>query len=191
MLETLIPSKTRRKILGLFYNSIGTNYHLRKIAREVDEEINAVKRELDILEKGSVLHKERRLNRVIYSLNTKYLLFDELLRIFTKEGDLLKKMFANHSKLGKVKFAAMSFKFAKKTKLKEGEVAMIFVGVVVIPEISDIIADEEKRRGEEINFTVMTEEEFAYRKKSDDPFIWSFLKQPKVMIFGDEEDLVK
>lgn len=191
MLETLIPSKTRRKILGLFYTNIGTNFHLRKIAREVDEEVNAVKRELDILEKGVVLHKEKRLNRMIYSLNTKYLLFDELLRIFTKENELLKNFFSNHSKLGKVKFAVLSVKFAKKSKLKEGELALIFVGVIVIPEISAIIADEEKRRGEEINYTVMTEEEFAFRKKSGDPFIWAFLKQPKIMIFGEEEDLVK
>jgi hypothetical protein len=191
MIETLIPSKTRRKILGLFYTNIGTNYHLRKIAREVDEEINAVKRELDILEKGVVLHKEKRLNRMIYSINTKYLLFDELLRIFTKENELFKKMLSNHSKLGKVKFAALSLKFAKKSKLKEGEVSLIFVGIVVIPELSAIIAEEEKRRGEEMNFTVMTEEEFSFRKKSGDPFIWTFLKQPKIMIFGEEEDLVK
>jgi hypothetical protein len=43
----------------------------------------------------------------------------------------------------------------------------------------------------EINYTAMTEEEFNFRKKNNDPFIWSFLKHPKIMILGNEEDLIK
>ncbi|HLL60880.1 MAG TPA: hypothetical protein VK338_04140, partial [Candidatus Nitrosocosmicus sp.] len=84
MFEYIIPSKTRRKILSLYFNDVTQIYHLRKVAREVKEEINAVKRELDILEKEGVLKKEKRVNRVIFYINPKYLFHDELLRIFTK-----------------------------------------------------------------------------------------------------------
>ena len=164
---------------------------MRKIAREVDEEINAVKRELDILEKGNILSKEKRMNRIIYSLNHKYYLFDEFLRIFVKEGEFVKKINSNLSKLGKIKYLALSLKYPKKQKTKEGEILFLAVGVIVVPEITDIISEEEKKSGSEINFTVMTEDEFSFRKKSNDPFIWSFLKQPKVMIFGEEDDLSK
>lgn len=189
MFEYIIPSKTRRKILGLYFNDITKIYHLRRVAREVDEEINAVKRELDILEKEGLLKKEKRLNRVIFYLNPKYLFFEELLRIFMKQTSLSQKIIKNASRLGKVKYAVFSQKFIKKQPSQEGEILLLFVGTIVIPEIAALIAEEEKKSSTEINYTVMTEEEFVFRKKSNDPFIWAFLKQPKLMIIGDEGGL--
>lgn len=191
MLEHIIPSKTRRKILALFFQNIGTNYHLRKVAREINEEINGVKRELDILEEASILRKEKRVNKVIYSLNEKHIFFNEFLSIFVKEGSLVTKILKGLPRLGQIKFAVLSRKFVKKEKIPEGEVYLLLVGVVVIPEVVNIISEEEKNQSLEINYTVMTEEEFAFRKKNNDPFIWTFLKQPKIMIMGDEERLMK
>ncbi|HLL61036.1 MAG TPA: hypothetical protein VK338_04925, partial [Candidatus Nitrosocosmicus sp.] len=91
--------------------------------------------------------------------------------------------------LGKIKFAVISLKFLKKQKIQEGELFLLLVGTIVVPEIANLIAEEEKASGSEINYTVMTDEEFAFRKKSNDPFIWSFLRQPKLMIVGDEGGL--
>ena len=45
MLSTIIPSKTRRKILELFYHNLINEYYLRDIVRIIDEEVNGVKRE--------------------------------------------------------------------------------------------------------------------------------------------------
>jgi len=191
MLQYIIPSKTRRKILALFFQNVNQNFHLRKVAREVNEEINAVKRELDILEKEGLLKKEKRVNKLIYSLNPKYLFYEEFLRIFTKVNNLVQNILKNLPKIGKIKFIALSYKFSKREKLVEGEVYLLLVGVVVLPEVAKIIAAEEKEYGMEINYTAMTEEEFNFRKKNNDPFIWSFLKHPKIMILGDEEDLMK
>ena len=191
MLEHIIPSKTRRKILKLFYEHIGESYHLRKVGREIDEEINAVKRELDILAEAKVLLREKRLNKVIYSLNNKFLFYNEFLNIFAKESAFIQKILKNVPRLGKIKFIVFSQKFIKKQRITQGEIYLLLVGVVVIPEIVAIIGDEEKEFGYEINYTVMTEEEFAFRKKNNDPFMWGFLKQPKLMIHGNEEELMK
>ena len=81
MLKDIVPSQARRKILALFFQNYGESYHLRRVCREVAQEINAVKRELDILENAKILLKEKRLNKSIYSINPKYIFFDELLRI--------------------------------------------------------------------------------------------------------------
>ena len=82
-------------------------------------------------------------------------------------------------------------KYAKKTQIKEDEIYVLFIGIIVIPEVVSIMGQAEKEFGREINYTVMTEEEFAFRKKNNDPFIWRFLKQPKVMLIGNEEELLK
>lgn len=191
MLENIIPSKTRRKILNLFFQNLDSAFHLRRVAREIDEEINAVKRELDILEKEGMLKKEKRVNKTIYFLNNKYLYYEEFLRIFAKQGTLVQKILKNLSKLGKIKYLALSYKFVKKQEISETEIYLLFVGIIVTPEVAKIIAEEEKNYGREINYTVMSEEEFRFRKKNNDPFIWRFLKQPKIMIIGSEEELVQ
>lgn len=191
MLEHIIPSKARRKILELFFHNPSESNYLRKIVRDVHEEVNAVKRELDILSQEKVLHKERRLNKIFYTLNKNFLFYDEFLRIFTKTNYLSTTILKNLSKIGKIKYIAVSNKFSKKQSIKEDEIYILLVGIIVVPEVASIIAEGEKLFGREINYTVMTEEEFNFRKKNNDPFIWRFLKQPKVMLVGMEDDLLK
>lgn len=191
MLKKIIPSKTRLKALQLFFLHPNENYYLRKVVREISEEVNAVKRELDILEGEKVLLKERRLNKVFYTINKNYMFYDEFLRIFSKFDTLSQQIYKNLSKLGKIKYIALSTKYIKRQSIKEDEVYLIIVGIVVVPEIASIVADVEKEFGREINFTVMPEDEFAFRKKNNDPFVWKFLKQPKIMLVGSEDDFLK
>jgi len=189
MLQHFIPSKTRRKILNLFYTDIKKTYHLRQISREVVEEINAVKRELDILESAHIVKKEKRLNKLMYTLNPSHIFFDEFLRLFLKESPLVKDIYDNQIKLGKIKFFTISKKFALKEKISPSEVYILFVGTIVAVEISQIIKKIEKDYPFEINYTIMTEDEFIFRKKNNDPFIWSYLRHPQIVIIGSEEDL--
>lgn len=191
MLEHIIPSKTRRKILELFYHHPHDSFYLRKIVRDVSEEVNGVKRELDILSEEKVLHKEKRLNKVFYALNKGFAFFDEFTRMFTKTSSLAKAFYKNLPQIGKVKFAALSTKYAKKTMIKEDEIYFLLVGIIVVAEIASIIANIEKEFGREVNYTVMNEEEFTFRKKNNDPFLWRFLKQPKIMLVGLEDELLK
>lgn len=191
MLQHIIPSKARRKILEFFFHHPNENYYLRKIVRDINEEVNAVKRELDILTEEKLLLRERRLNKVYYSLNKSYRLYDEFTRIFTKTGFFAESVYKNISKIGKVRFIAVSVKFGKKLPIKEDEIYALIIGIIVIPEIESIIKDSEKEYGFTINYTVMTDDEFIFRKKNNDPFVWRFLRQPKVMLIGNEDDLLK
>lgn len=191
MLQHIIPSKARRKILALFFQNVKENFYLRRIVREVNEEVNAVKRELDILSEAKVLLKEKRLNKIFYSLNKNWLFFDEFLRIFAKMSPMYEMILKHQSKLGKVKFLAMAKHLLKDDVVRKDDVSLLFVGIMVLPEVEAVMKEVEKEVGYEINYTVMTEDELAYRKKSNDPFAWRFLKQPKIMLIGSEDELVK
>lgn len=191
LLDNIMPSKVRRKILQLFFHNPDGTYFLREVVRQVDEEVNAVKRELDILFDAKVLTRERRTNKVFFTLNRNYILYDEFLRIFTKSSLLSQLLIKNISKLGKVKYIGISTKFSRKTSIKDDEIYVLFVGIIVVPEVETIMNESRKEFGWDINYTVMTEDELKFRKKNNDPFIWKFLKQPKVMIVGQEEDLLR
>jgi hypothetical protein len=93
--------------------------------------------------------------------------------------------------LGKIKYIAVSSRFAKRLPIKEEEIYFLYVGVIVLKELEILMKKAEEIFQAPINYTVMTEEEFVFRKKNNDPFIWRFLKQPKIMLVGDEESLLR
>jgi len=190
-LEDIIISRVRVKILTLFLSHPGVIFHVRDIVRKVDEEINAVRRELAHMEKAGMVTKEQRANRLFYSFRKDYPLYFELLEVIGKSSGLGGDILKNRAKLGKLKFVMVSGRYLRGlTKKSQTDVDLLVVGTVVLPELSQIIKAEEARREREINYTVMTEEEFAFRKSRRDPFVLSVVGGSRVMIIGDEEELV-
>ncbi len=190
MLEDLITSRTRVKVLALFLGNPPEMFHVREVVRRVSEEINAVRRELIYLEKKGILRREPRANRVYYYLDKGYPFYFDLINIHSKMTGLGAAIIKNRVKLGKIRFAMLSGKFARGARDNPEEVDLLVVGTVVIPELSIIIREEENNRKHEINYTVMTEEEFNFRKKRMDPFITSIIYGSRVMLIGDEEQLL-
>ena len=191
MLTDFIISRVRVKILQLFFLAPGKIFHVRAIVRQTNEEINAVRRELAHLEKIGLMTKERRANRLFYALRRDHSLYFDLLELIVKTsgmgGDILK----NKAKLGKVKFVMISGKYARNAQRAGNNVDLLIVGKVVLPEISQIVRQEEVKKEREINYTVMSEEEFEFRKRRRDPFILEVLRGSRIMVIGDEEELVK
>lgn len=191
MLEDIIISRVRVKILSLFLTHPGTIFHVRDIVRRISEEINAVRRELAHMEKAGMVSKEQRANRLFYSFRKDYFLYFELIELVGKTTGLGFDLFKNKAKLGKIKFAMISGRYLRGLEKRSStDVDLLIVGNVVLPELSQLVKQEEVRRGRELNYTVMTEEEFNFRKRRRDPFVLSVLERSRVMIIGDEEELV-
>ncbi|HET7099326.1 MAG TPA: winged helix-turn-helix domain-containing protein [Patescibacteria group bacterium] len=190
-LGDIITSKVRIKILELFYSNLKELYHVRGIVREISEEINAVRRELTKLEKDGILKKEPRGNRVYYFVRSDHQFFGDLVSMVAKTTGLGKQIIENRNKIGKVSSIMFSGKLVRmKDRKREEDVDILIVGDVVLPELASIIRAEESKRGKEINYTVMSREELDFRKKRRDPFLLGILAGSRVMIIGDEEDLV-
>ncbi|KKQ55539.1 MAG: Transcriptional regulator [Candidatus Woesebacteria bacterium GW2011_GWC1_38_13] len=187
----IITSKVRVKILDLFFSDVKEMYHVRGIVREIKEEINAVRRELERMENAALLKKEARGNRVYYYLNTDYHFYGDLLSIVCKTTGLGNDIIQNKNKIGRLSIVMFSGKFArKKDRKREDSVDILVVGEAALPELTAIIKKEESKRGKEINYTVMSREELEFRKKRRDPFLQEILAGSRVMIIGDEEALV-
>ena len=191
MLQDLIISRVRVKILQLFFLSPGKIFHVRDIVRRCEEEINAVRRELAHLEKAGLMSKEKRANRLFYMLRRDYPLYFDLMELIEKTKGLGGEILKNKSKLGKIKFTMISGRFIRHLPKMGNQVDLLIVGKIVLPELGQIVRREEVRRETEINYTVMTEEEFEFRKRRRDPFITDIVKGARLMIIGDEAELVK
>ncbi len=190
MFNDLITSKSRVRLLNVFLLEPSAMYHVRELVRRTHEEINAVRRELGFLEKKGILTKEPRANRVYYFLSKSYPFYFDLLVMGAKTLGLGAEIFKNKAKLGKIKYAMFSGKFARRLKKESDEVDLLIVGTVVLPELAALIRNEERRLSTEINYTAMSEEEFEFRKKKRDPFIYRILSSSRVMLIGDEESML-
>ena len=177
--------------MELYFSNLKELYHVRGIVREISEEINAIRRELTKMEADGILRKEPRGNRVYYFLRPEHPFFGDLLSMVAKTTGLGKSLIENRNKIGKVSFVMFSGRFIRqKDRKRDEDVDILVVGEVVLPELASLIRVEESRRGKEINYTVMSREEFDFRKKRRDPFLLGILAGSRVMIIGDEEDLV-
>jgi predicted ATP-dependent Lon-type protease len=190
MLKDIITSRVRVKILQLLLSKSEVMFHVREIVRRTNEEINAVRRELSHMEKAGMVGKEPRANRLFYFFRKTYPLYFELMELVAKSSGIGGEIIKNKAKLGKLKYVMLSGRYLRGLPKKENGVDILVVGTVVLPELAQIIRTEEAQTGKEINYTVMTEDEYLFRHRRRDPFILDVISSSRLMIIGDEENLV-
>lgn len=190
MLKDLLISKTRVKLLTVFLSNPGKIFYVRELVRMVGEQINAVRAELARMEKADMLTSENRANRRFYGFRKDYVYFDELSAMVAKSvglgGDIIKE----RGKLGKIKYALISGGYIRRRPVGASDVDLLVVGNVVIPQLAQIVKKAEEEVAREINYTVMTEDEFNFRKRRKDPFVTGILEKTRIMLIGDEEEII-
>lgn len=187
-LRDLIISRVRVKMLELFFSHPEEIYYVRQITREVKEEINAVRRELERLLGAGILKSEQRGNRLYYSLNRRYLFYQELQQMVVKSSGLGQKIRRLRRKLGDLEFVMFSGKFVRGLTPTQNEVDVLVIGSVVLPELQALMKEEEQKLGREINYAVFPAEEFEFRKTRRDPFIMEILYSTRIMVIGSEDE---
>ncbi len=180
-MKQLFVSQVRVEILKLFLLRPAVSYHVREIARRVGTEINAVRRELANLASLGMLQSSAQKNRVYYQLRRDFPFLHEILGLIVKEEGLGKSLAGPRSG-GEVKFAFVSIPFLLGRVAGPQDVDLLIVGRVPLRKVTDIVKEEEKHRGQEINYAVLSEREFEELKKRRDPTILNALLQPKVVL---------
>jgi len=188
-LRPLLISKTRAKLLAVFLSNPGKIFYVRELVRAIDEQINAVRAELSRLEKAGMLYSEARANRKFYGFRKNYIFQPELAAIISKTSGIGGDIIAERNKLGKIKFTTLSLGFIRRRPVGPNEVDLLIVGNVVLPQLAALVKKSEDAIGREINYTVLSEDEFTFRRRRKDPFIMDVIEKIGVILIGDEEDL--
>jgi hypothetical protein len=84
MLESLITSKTRIKLLLKFFLNINNQGYLRSLENEFNESTNGIRQELNRFEQAGLLLAESDGNKKLYRANTRHPLFKDLNSIIRK-----------------------------------------------------------------------------------------------------------
>lgn len=189
-LHDLVVSKVRVKVIEAFFQQPDEMLYVRELTRMINEEINAVRRELDRLMECGLIKSEQRGNRLYYSLNKRYLFFQELQQIVAKSTGLGRKLRRLRRKLGTIDYAMFSGRFIRGLKPVRDEVDILIIGDVVLSELEALMKEEQVRIGRELNYAVFSLEEFEFRKARRDPFVMEILYDSRVMVIGSEDEFV-
>jgi predicted nucleotidyltransferase len=191
MLTELFGSDARVKVLALFMLNAGNEYYLREIAQKTGLAVRSVQRTVADLTKIGLLEREQRGNSVYFHLNRKFSILPELKALFLKTvglGDLLRDAL---QKDASIDAAFIYGSVAKHEETASSDIDLVIIGGMSPKDATSILTELEQRLGREINASVFTAEEWHRRRISEEHFVRTLLREPKIFLIGDEEVLEK
>ncbi len=159
MIETLISSKTRIKLLLKFFLNSRTTAYLRSLESEFGDSTNSIRVELNKLEKAGMLSSAMSGNKKIFKANTKHPLFEEIHNILLKHIGLDQVIENVVERLGKVKRVYLVGGFAK--GLDSQIIDLIFVGSIDKTYLLNLIEKAENMIQRKIRYLIYEEEELT------------------------------
>jgi hypothetical protein len=200
MIEQLFGSKTRVKLLQLFYGNPNRSFYVREITRKIDEQINSVRRELANLLNIGIILSDNNNNRLYYEVNQRYKYYEPLATMFGGSTTTSTKVTKKDKKddtektsdevdlkaLGNVELAIYTGQF---TRDESSGVDFLLVGDVNHNALIKFITDLETSEGKEIRYALMSPDEFEYRRQIRDRFIVKVLESKKQVLVDKQNVL--
>ncbi len=190
MIEQLFGSKTRVKLLKLFFGNPNRAYYVREITRKIDEQINSVRRELSNLLSIGIITSDTTNNKLYYEVNQKYEYYLPLSKIFGVKSVKSKAKKSDDSEIGQgvenefkmlghVELVLFTGQFTRDT---EAPVDVFIVGNVNKNAVDKYIAGLEEEEGKEISYTIMKPEDYNYRQQINDRFVTQIINSKKQVL---------
>jgi predicted transcriptional regulator len=195
MVEQLFGSKTRVKLLQLFYSNPNRSFYVREITRKIDEQINSVRRELSNLLSIGIITSDNTNNKLYYEVNQKYEYFEPLQQIFGGGVKPSKKKAAEGEEVveesglqsvGHIDLAVYTGQFTRDDRVG---IDFLVVGQVNKNALQKYVNELEAKENKTIRYTVMTLPDFQYRQQIRDRFVVS-VTQSKKQVLVDLHNLL-
>ncbi len=175
MIEALISSKTRIKLLLKFFLNSSNRAYLRGLEEEFGESTNAIRLELNKLEKAGMVNSDVKGNKKYFTANVRHPLFLDLNSIIRKYVGIDTIIENVISQLGEVDRVYLSGEFAK--GLDNHVIDLEFVGKVNTNYLAGLIQKAEPLVKRKMRYIIYSVEEFAALKESKNVgeklLIWS------------------
>lgn len=153
MIQTLITSKTRVKLLLKFFLNSDTKSYLRNLESEFGESTNAIRLELNKFEEAGMLQSEFEGNKKLYKANTNHPLFKDINNIIFKYVGL--DWIIDHivSKLGNLEHVYLSGSFAQGIDSKQ--IDLIIIGNVDEEYLKELCEKVGKKINRKIKYAIV------------------------------------
>ncbi|MFB6226638.1 MAG: hypothetical protein ABEJ02_04770 [Candidatus Paceibacteria bacterium] len=195
MLEQLFGSNTRLDLLRLLVQNPNKVFYVRELARALDVQVNAVRREIDLLKGVDLVEEMEKPEdldtsepgvalRKYYGINTKSPVYEELKDLILKEQVLDEQELVKEvvEKAGEIKFLVVT---GKLTSSEDTPTDMLIVGDVNQEVVSEKADGYKEKFDSEIKYTIMGEEEFLERHHIMDKFLYNIFEADHVKVVNE------
>lgn len=166
MIESLITSKTKIKLLLRFFLNTNNQSYLRQLAKELGESTNSIRVELNKLEDAKILESEKIGRNKIFKANYKHPLYDEIRQIVLKSTGIDRIISNIINKLGDVHLAFIRGDYAVGND--SGLIDLVVVGDKInMDELIRVTRKTEKLIERKINVLTLSKNEYI---KLEDSF---------------------
>ena len=195
MIDSLFGSKTRVKLLHLFLNNPEKSFYVREITRMIDEQINSVRRELANMVSVGIVQQDAIDNKLYYSVNEDYPYIKPLAAIFSDkntEGSMSATSSVSwKDSLGRMRGLRLAIISGKLVVGSSSAVDLLLVGDdMSVVTIKNLVKKIEKDRKIEINYAVISYDDFYYRMSVKDRFIMDIVRN-KHSVLVDTENMMR
>ena len=158
MLNSLITSKTRLRVLVKFFIRAANKGHLNSLASEFGESTNGVRKELNKLKDAGYLVSNKEQNKVIYRANTKHPLYSVLQQLVKKHLRLDEMVETIVKRIGDVQKIILIGDYAK--GIDSGLIEVLLIANDINLEYIDELEKKLKNKiGRKVVFSMESEDE--------------------------------
>jgi|SRR6185437_145214 len=183
MLQDIVDTKTDSEILGFLLTAPARSFSVVELSKRLRSTRSKTSHSLNRLTGEGVLRAFSKKGKKYYLLNSRYKLLDEM-KISWRKGGLKyqDELFSAIKRLGQVKAAFLSGIFSGEPNLP---VDLLLVGKINLNKLSDFLKSLEHLMGQEVNYSVMSVDEFLLRRDTFDKFIKDIFDYPHVTVLDE------
>jgi len=189
VLNKLISSSARVKILRLLLLNEEKRYYQREIAELAGLPVRAVQREGARLTEIGVLRRIEDGNRVYFQADPACPIFPELKRILLKTVAL--EFLLSDALAGgeQIEVAFIYGSYAASRETATSDVDLFVIGSISSRQLSAVLHPVQAEIQREVSYHLVTSEEFRERLGQGDGFLSNVFDSPKIFVIGDEKTL--
>jgi len=177
MIDALISSKTRIKLLLKFFLNSNTTAYLRSLESEFGESSNGIRIELNRLEDAGLIESSTSGNKKIFQANKRHPLFQEIHSILLKHIGLDQIIETVVQRMGDVRKVYLVGDFSR--GLDSQIIDLLFIGTFDIGYLANLVEKAEKLIGRKIRYLIYSEQEA-------ETLDWSQYNPPPMLLFGEK-----
>ncbi|MFA5369147.1 MAG: nucleotidyltransferase domain-containing protein [Candidatus Omnitrophota bacterium] len=185
----IFNSKARQAIFRLYFTNPEKAFYLRELERELGIPVSMLRKELVNLEKEGIFKSDKKGNLLYYSLNRQYSLFDELKSIVSKTVGIRASLLKILTQIKCIDIAFIYGSYAKNSENAKSDIDLFLIGNPDEDILIEKINKLEKQLKREVNYSIYSKSDFIKKKKEKDPFVSDLIKNKKLFLIGDKNEL--
>lgn len=191
-LATHLLGGTRSAVLASLLLHPESALHVRELARITGASPGSLHRELRALTELGVLLRQETGHQVHYRANPACPIFEDLAGLMRKTAGVADVL--RNALLPLADHIALAFVYGSVASGSEGprsDVDVMVLGRVGFAPVVKALAPTQQALRREVNATVMKPGDFARKRQAGDGFAASVIREPKLWLIGDDDDLAK